>query len=143
MAGYCCQLTRNTRKPEEFWNGMIDRHPKLIIQCMDESDVINAVNFGRENKLLTAVKGGGHNIAGLGTCDDGLMIDLSLMKEIRVDASSKTVRAQGGATWADFDKATQPYGLSVTGGLVSTTGIGGFTLGGGIGWLLRKYGLYN
>lgn len=125
----------------KMWNGMVDRRPSLIVQCMDESDVIQAVNFGRENNLLTAVRGGGHNVAGLGTCDDGMMIDLSLMKSIRVDKESSTAYVQGGATWGDFDQATQPFALSSTGGLVSTTGVGGFTLGGGIGWLLRKYGL--
>ncbi len=125
----------------KVWNGMIDRHPSLIIQCLDETDVINAVNFGRENNLLTAVRGGGHNVAGFGTCDDGMIIDLSEMREIQVDTQAETARAQGGLTWGDFDKATQPFALSTTGGLVSTTGIGGLTLGGGIGWLMRKYGM--
>jgi FAD/FMN-containing dehydrogenase len=125
----------------KVWNGLIDKRPALIAQCSDENDVVHSVNFARNNDLLVAVRGGGHNVAGFGTCDDGIVIDLSSMKDIIVDTASKTVKAQGGATWGDFDKVTQALALSTTGGLVTTTGIGGFTLGGGIGWLVRKYGL--
>jgi len=125
----------------KVWNGMIDKRPALIVQPIDEQDVVTAVNFAREQGLLLAVRGGGHNVAGFGTCDDGLVIDLSRMKEIDVRPKDQTVRAQGGLTWAEFDRATQVYGLATTGGLVSSTGMAGFTLGGGIGWLMRKYGL--
>ena len=123
------------------WNGMIDKRPELIVRCTDESDVINAVNFARANHLLTAIRGGGHNVAGFGTCDGGMVIDLSPMKDIAVDAASRTARAEAGLTWGEFDKATQVRGLATTGGLVSSTGIAGFTLGGGFGWLVRKHGL--
>jgi len=123
------------------WNGMIDKRPLLIVRCADKSDVINAVDFARGNQLLTAIRGGGHNVAGFGTCDGGMVIDLSPMKNIAVDAASRTARAEAGLTWGEFDKATQAQGLATTGGLVSSTGIAGFTLGGGFGWLVRKYGL--
>ena len=123
------------------WNGMIDKHPALIARCIDTEDVITAVNFAREHNLLVAVRGGGHNAAGNATCDGGLVIDLSLMRDVQVDPAQRTVRAQGGATWADVDTATQRYGLATPGGAVSTTGIAGLTLGGGLGWLRRKYGL--
>ncbi len=123
------------------WNGMIDKRPELIVRCMDNSDVINAVNFARANHLLTAIRGGAHNVAGFGTCDGGMVIDLSPMKEISVDAASRTARAEAGLTWGEFDKATQARGLATTGGLVSGTGIAGFTVGGGFGWLVRKHGL--
>ena len=125
----------------KVWNGLIDRRPALIAECADEADVVRAVNFARENGLLVAVRGGGHNVAGFSTCDDGIVIDLSGMKAITVDQASRTVRAQAGLTWGEFDKATQAHGLATTGGLVSETGIAGFTLGGGIGWLMRKHGL--
>jgi FAD/FMN-containing dehydrogenase len=125
----------------KVWNGMIDRRPALIAQPIDEDDVVMAVNFGREQGLLLAVRGGGHNVAGFGTCDGGLVIDLSRMKEIDVRLKDQTAWAQGGLTWREFDRATQAHGLATTGGLVSSTGIAGFTLGGGIGWLMRKYGL--
>ena len=125
----------------KVWNGMIDKHPALLIRCADEADVINAVNFAREEKLLVAVRGGGHNVAGFGTCDEGIVIDLSPMKKIEIDAENRTARAQAGLTWGEFDTATQKHKLATTGGLVSTTGIAGFTLGGGFGWLVRKYGL--
>ena len=125
----------------KVWNGMIDRHPSFIIRCADESDVVQSIRFVREHNLLVAVRGGGHNVAGFGTCDGGVVIDLSMMKGIEVNATSRTVTAQPGLTWGEFDAATQPAGLATTGGLVSTTGIAGFTLGGGIGWLMRKYGL--
>ncbi len=125
----------------KVWNGMINKRPKLIVRCVDETDVISAVNFARTQKLLVAVRGGGHNVAGFGTCDDGIVIDLSQMKKIEVDTVKRTARAQPGLTWGEFDKATQAHNLATTGGLVSTTGIAGFTLGGGFGWLVRKYGL--
>jgi FAD/FMN-containing dehydrogenase len=123
------------------WNGMIDKRPLLIARCADKTDVVNAINFARANQLVTAVRGGGHNVAGFGTCDDGIVIDLSPMKNIVVDVASRTARAEAGLTWGEFDKATQAHSLATTGGLVSTTGIAGFTLGGGFGWLVRKYGL--
>ena len=125
----------------KVWNGMIDKKPALIVQPVDDEEVVRAVNFGREHGLLLAVRGGGHNVAGFGTCDGGLVIDLSRMKGITVELKGQTARAQGGLTWGEFDKATQVHGLATTGGLVSTTGVAGFTLGGGIGWLMRKYGL--
>jgi FAD/FMN-containing dehydrogenase len=123
------------------YNGMIDKRPLLITRCVDAADVITAVNFARENNLLLAVRGGGHNGAGLGTCDDGLVIDLSLMKSIRVDPVEGTVRVEGGCTWGDVDHATHPFGLAVPTGFISTTGVGGLTLGGGLGYLTRRYGL--
>lgn len=125
----------------KVWNGMIDKRPAAIARCANEDDIANAVKFARENGMLLAVRGGGHNVAGFGTCDDGLVIDLSTMKKVDVDPKTKTARAQPGLTWGEFDKATQAHGLATTGGLVSTTGIAGFTLGGGIGWLVRKHGL--
>ena len=125
----------------KVWNGMIDRHPAIITRCSDAGDVIHAVNFARKNNLLVAVRGGAHNVAGFGTCDNGIVIDLSMMKKIDVDPERKTARAEPGLTWGEFDKATQVHGLAVTGGLISTTGIAGFTLGGGVGWLVRRIGL--
>ncbi|HTY25941.1 MAG TPA: FAD-binding oxidoreductase [Desulfomonilaceae bacterium] len=125
----------------KVWNGMIDKRPALVLRCADDSDVIKAVQFANSHNLLVAVRGGGHNVAGFGTCDDGLVIDLSAMKEITVDARERIATAQGGLTWGEFDKATQEFALATTGGLVSTTGIAGFTLGGGIGWLMRKHGM--
>jgi hypothetical protein len=123
------------------YNGMIDRRPRLIARCVDVADVIAAVNFGREQGLLIAIRGGGHNGPGLGTCDDGLVIDLSLMKNVRVDSASRTVRVSGGCTSGDVDHATHAFGLAVPFGIVSTTGVAGLTLGGGTGYLTRKYGL--
>ncbi len=125
----------------KVWNGMIDKHPALIVRCIDEADVVASINFARTQELLVAVRGGAHNVAGFGTCNEGIVIDLSLMKKIEIDAEARIARAQPGLTWGEFDKATQAYNLATTGGLVSTTGIAGFTLGGGFGWLVRKYGL--
>ena len=123
------------------YNGMIDRRPALIARCMDAADVMAAVNFARENNILLAVRGGGHSGPGLGTCEDGLVIDLSPMKGIRVDPATDTVRVEGGCTWGDVDHATYPFGLAVPTGFISTTGVGGLTLGGGFGYLSRRYGL--
>ena len=122
------------------WNAMVDKRPALIARCRGVADVKAAVDFARENDLLLAVRGGGHNVAGKAVCDGGLVIDLSAMRGVRVDAATGTARAQGGALWGDLDRETQVVGLATTGGLVSTTGIGGLTLGGGIGWLARKHG---
>ncbi len=123
------------------WNGMIDRRPGLIARCTGVADVIAAVNFARENDLLVAVRGGGHNVSGNAVCDGGLMIDCSPMKGIRVDPVRRTAVAQSGVTWGEFDRETQVFGLATTGGTVSTTGIAGLTLGGGVGILMSKYGL--
>lgn len=125
----------------QIWNGMFDKKPAIIARCVGTSDVIQAVNFARENNLLVAVKGGGHNSAGTGSCDGGIMIDLSLMRRVEVDKKNKTVRADGGALLGDVDYETQLYGLAVSSGIVSHTGVGGLTLGGGMGWISRKYGL--
>lgn len=123
------------------WNGMIDKRPAAIVRCAGPADVVQAVDFARSQGMLVAARGGGHNVAGNATCDGGLVIDLSRMKGMRVDPDARTARAQAGLTWAEFDHETQAFGLATTGGLVSTTGIAGFTLGGGIGWLVRKHGL--
>lgn len=123
------------------WNAMIDRRPGLIIRCAGAADIREAVRFARDNRLLVAVRGGGHNIAGSAVCDGGLMIDLSQMKSVRVDAAGKRAWAEPGATLADVDKETQAFGLVVPTGINSTTGIAGLTLGGGFGWTTRKYGL--
>lgn len=120
---------------------MIDRRPALIARCSGAADIIDAVNFAREQDLLVAVRGGGHNVAGQAVCDDGLVIDLSAMRAVRVDPVNRTVRAQGGALWADVDRETQVFGLATTGGVVSTTGIAGLTLGGGYSWHRRKHGM--
>jgi FAD/FMN-containing dehydrogenase len=123
------------------WNGMFDRRPALIARCVDREDVVGAIDFARSIGVMIAVRGGGHSAAGHGTCDGGVVIDLSPMKEIRVDPQARTVRAEAGLTWAEFDRETQKYGLAVTGGRFSTTGIAGLTLGSGSGWLERKCGL--
>ncbi|GAA0687570.1 FAD-binding oxidoreductase [Kitasatospora atroaurantiaca] len=123
------------------WNGAIDRRPDVIARCTGTADVLRAVEMARRYGLLTAVRGGGHNIAGLGVCDGGLVIDLSPMKGVRVDAARWTARAQPGVTWGDFDHETQAFSLATPGCLMSSTGIAGFTLGGGFGWLSRAYGL--
>src|SRR6266851_741970 len=123
------------------YNGMIDKRPALIARCADVADVIAAVNFARENNLLVSIRGGGHNAGGLGVCDDGLVIDLSLIRYTHVDPVARTVRVGGGCTWGDVDHATHAFSLAVPSGIISTTGVGGLTLGGGLGYLTRKYGL--
>jgi FAD/FMN-containing dehydrogenase len=125
----------------QIWNAMIQKRPAVIARCAATSDVVRAVNFARDNRLVLAVRGGGHNIAGSAMCDDGLVIDLSQMKAARVDPAARRVIIEGGATLGDLDAATQAHGLATPVGINSTTGIGGLTLGGGFGWLSRKYGL--
>jgi FAD/FMN-containing dehydrogenase len=124
-----------------IWNSMIDRRPAAIARCANTSDVVRTVNFARENGLLLAVKGGGHNVAGNAMCDDGIVADLSNMTDIQVDAESMTAAVEPGCLLGDLDKETQKHGLAVPGGLVSHTGVAGLTLGGGFGWTSRKYGL--
>ena len=123
------------------WNGSIDRHPALIVRCAGVADVIDAVRFARRLGLTVAVRSGGHSFPGLSVCDDGLVIDLSLMKGVRVDLASRTVRAQAGVRLGELDRETQAFGLAVPAGIVTHTGLAGLTLGGGIGWLMRRYGL--
>src|SRR5690349_4472401 len=123
------------------YNGMIDRRPALIVRCVDVADVISAVNFARDNQLAVAVRGGGHNGPGFGTCDDGLVIDLSRMRGVRVDPSNNTVRVEGGCVLGDVDHAAHAFGLAVPYGIFSSAGVGGLTLGGGVGYLSRKFGL--
>jgi hypothetical protein len=123
------------------WNGAIDRRPAVIARCAGADDVVRAVRFAREREMIASVRGGGHAVAGHAVCDDGLMIDLSLMKRVQVDARARTARAAGGLLWSELDRATQPFGLATTGGIISHTGIGGLTLGGGLGHLMRKHGL--
>ena len=123
------------------WNHAIDRHPALIVRCTGTADVVAGAQFARSEALPIAVRGGRHSVAGFSTCDDGLVLDLSPMSGVHVDATRNRARVQGGATWKQFDRETQLYGLATTGGLVSSTGLGGFTLGGGIGHLVRKHGL--
>jgi FAD/FMN-containing dehydrogenase len=122
-------------------NGLIDKHPRLIARCLNTADIVDAVKFAREEDLEISVKGGGHNPAGRSVTDGGLMIDLSFMKGIHVDPAARKVRAQGGVTWAEFNRATALHGLAVTGGAISSTGIAGLTLGGGLGWLMSSYGM--
>ena len=131
----------NFDEVRKVYNGMIDRHPAMIAKCADVADVITAVNFGRENNMLISIRGGGHNAGGLGVCDDGLVIDLSNLNYTRVDPKAKTIRVGGGCTWGDVDHAGHAFGLAVPTGIISTTGVGGLTLGGGLGYLTRKYGL--
>jgi FAD/FMN-containing dehydrogenase len=123
------------------WNGAIDRHPAMIARCAGADDVVEAVRFARERDMLVSVRGGGHSVAGHAVCDAGLMIDLALMRAIRVDPERRTARAAGGTLWGEFDRATQGHGLATTGGIISHTGIGGLTLGGGLGHLMRRFGL--
>uniref|UniRef100_UPI003216F587 FAD-binding oxidoreductase n=1 Tax=uncultured Draconibacterium sp. TaxID=1573823 RepID=UPI003216F587 len=125
----------------KVYNGMISKHPGLIVKCVDVADVIACVNFGRDNKLLVSVRGGGHNAGGLGICDGGMVIDLSGLKSVRVDTTDNTVRVGGGNVWGEVDHATHPFGLAVPAGIISTTGVGGLTLGGGVGHLSRTFGL--
>lgn len=125
----------------KVYNAMIDKRPGMIVKCVDAADVISCVNYGRENDLLIAIRGGGHNGGGLGICDDGLVIDLSGIKFVRVDTANNTVRVGGGNLWGEVDHATHPFGLAVPAGIISTTGVGGLTLGGGVGHLSRKFGL--
>ena len=122
-------------------NGLVDRHPALIARCVNAQDAAAALGFARENGLPFSVRGGGHNVAGRAAIDDGVMIDLATMKDVEVDPSTQTVKAGGGVVWSEFNAATAEHGLATTGGLVSTTGIAGLTLGGGLGWLMPKYGL--
>jgi FAD/FMN-containing dehydrogenase len=122
------------------WNGNVDRRPALIARCVDPMDVQHAVRFARTNSLLVSVRGGGHSAPGYGTNDGGMVIDLSPMKAIRVDPAARSARAEGGVLWREFDEATQVHGLATTGGTVSSTGVAGLTLGGGLGWLMGKHG---
>ena len=125
----------------KVYNAMIDRRPGVVVHCLNTSDVVAAVNFARENELDLAVRGGSHSVPGFGTCEGGVVIDLSGMRSVSVNPTSRTARAEGGATWGDFNDATHAHGLATTGGIISTTGIGGLTLGGGIGYLTRAFGL--
>jgi FAD/FMN-containing dehydrogenase len=125
----------------KVYNAMIDKKPAIIAKCFDVADVVAAVNFGRENNMLISVRGGGHNAGGLGICDDGLVIDLSQIRYTHVNPESKTIRAGGGCQWGDVDHAGHAFGLGVPAGVISTTGVGGLALGGGVGYLSRKYGL--
>ena len=125
----------------KVWNGMIDRRPAAIARCTGPEDVAAAVRFAADQDIYPAIRGGGHNVAGLAMVDDGLVIDLSPMKGITVDAAKRTATAQTGLTWGEFDPVTQQHGLATTGGLISTTGIGGLSLGGGVGWLMGRCGL--
>ena len=131
---------QNYDEARAVWNGMIDKRPALIARCASTDDVVASVELAREHGLPVAVRGGGHNVAGNAVCDDGLVIDLSLLRAVEVDPSARTARAGPGLGWGELDAATQPHGLATPGGIVSTTGIAGFTLGGGIGWLGRPFG---
>ena len=125
----------------KVYNAMIDKNPGMIVRCVDTADVIACVNYARENDILLAVRGGGHNGGGLGICDGGMVIDLSGIKFVRVNPSDNTVRVGGGNVWGEVDHGTHPFGLAVPAGIISTTGVGGLTLGGGVGHLTRRYGL--
>src|SRR6476620_11700391 len=125
----------------KVYNGMIHKKPRLIARCADVADVIRSVNFARDNDLLVSIRGGGHNAGGLGICDDGLVIDLAPIKYTRVDPAARTVTAGGGCVWGDVDHATHAFGLATPSGIISTTGVGGLTLGGGLGHLTRGCGL--
>lgn len=136
-----CEGDAGYDSARRVWNASIDRKPGLIVRCLGVSDVIQAVNFARENGSLLSVRGGGHDLAGNSVCDGGVMIDLSRMKGMRVDPQRRIAFAQSGLTWGEFDHETQAFGLATTGGKASSTGIAGLTLGGGYGWLMRKHGL--
>src|SRR5947209_3430169 len=123
------------------YNGLIDKRPALIARCRGTADVVAAVAFARESGLEASIRGGGHNVTGRAVADGGLMIDLSAMKGMHVDAPRRVARAQAGVIWGELNRETQLHGLAVTGGVISTTGIAGLTLGGGVGWLMPKYGL--
>ncbi|TIV97907.1 MAG: FAD-binding oxidoreductase, partial [Mesorhizobium sp.] len=123
------------------WNGAIDRRPRLVARCTGTADTVAAVRFARDHDLEIAIRGGGHNVAGTAVCDDGIVIDLSAIRGVRVDPTNRRAWVQGGALWGDVDHETQAYGLATTGGIVSHTGVAGLTLGGGVGWLMRKHGL--
>src|SRR5512136_125809 len=125
----------------KVYNAMIDKRPRLIARCADVADVIASVNFARSNGVLVSIRGGGHNAGGLGICDDGLVIDLAPIKYTRVDPAARTVTVGGGCVWGDVDHATHAFGLATPSGVISTTGVGGLTLGGGVGHLSRKCGL--
>src|SRR3954471_13371774 len=125
----------------KVYNGMISRKPRLIAQCTDVADVMAAVRFGHDHQMRVSVRGGGHNAAGLGICDDGLVIDLSPINYVRVDPSSRTALVGAGCKWSDVDHATHAFGLAVPSGIIASTGVAGLTLGGGMGHLSRKYGL--
>ena len=125
----------------QIWNAMIDRKPSLIARCSSPDDVVQAVKLARDNSLLVSMRGGGHNIAGNAVCDDGLMIDLSLMKKVQVDVKARRATVEPGCTLADFDAAALAHGLATPLGINSTTGVAGLTLGGGFGWLSRKHGM--
>ncbi len=123
------------------WNGCIDRRPAVIARCEATTDVVAAVRVANERGLAVAVRGGGHSLPGFSTCEDGIVIDLSAMRAVEVDPQRRVAVAQGGARWGDYDSITHSFGLASTGGIVSTTGVAGLTLGGGIGWLIRSCGL--
>ena len=125
----------------KVWNGMIDRRPAYIARCKSVADVQSAIRFALDENLAISVRGGGHNAAGLAVCDDGVVIDLSGMRDVVIDPVGRTARVSGGATWGEFDRAAGQHGLATTGGAVSTTGVAGLTLGGGLGWLMRSYGM--
>src|SRR5262249_24124849 len=123
------------------WNRMVDRHPALIVRCARVADLVAALRFARERDLLISIKGGGHNVTGYAVCGGGVMLDLSAMRGVRVDAARRVVVVDAGVTWKDVDTAAQCHGLATVGGIVSSTGVAGLTLGGGHGWLMRRHGL--